>query len=266
LTSLWKNSLLEDIALPSTVTIVFVIGISLSLVFYANYTKILDIGGSVLAFLICFISGVFGHWSWLLILLLFVGSSFLATRFAIVYKKALGVEESDEGTRGGLNVISNGILPPVIALVYSFGFISPEQALVAFTTSMAAASADTMASEIGVLSPSPVLITNPRKVVEPGVDGGVSFEGLTASFLSSVSISMLSYASFLVLIAEDHAFHASIELNYLFISVFFGFFGSIIDSFLGATLQKEGYLTNSGVNMASISLSVIFSLAFLDLF
>ena len=95
------------------------------------------------------------------ILLLFVGSSFLATRFAIVYKKALGVEESDEGTRGGSNVISNGILPPLIALAYSFGLLSPEQALVAFTTSMAAASADTMASEIGVLSPSPVLITNP---------------------------------------------------------------------------------------------------------
>ena len=266
MTNQWENLLFEDIELPSTVTIVFVIAIGFSLVLYANYSKILDIGGSVLAFLICFISGVFGHWSWLLILLLFVGSSFLATRFAIVYKKALGVEESDDGTRGGSNVISNGILPPVIALAYSFGFLSPEQALVAFTTSMAAASADTMASEIGVLSPSPVLITNPRKVVEPGVDGGVSFEGLTASFLSSVSISMLSYAGFLVLIEENHAFHSSIELNYLFISIFFGFFGSIIDSFLGATLQKEGFLSNSGVNMVSISLSVIFSLVFLNIF
>ena len=88
---------------------------------------------------------------------------------------------------------------------------------------MAAASADTMASEIGVLSPSPVLITNPSKVVEPGVDGGISFEGLTASFLSSVSISMLAYAGFLVLIEENHAFSASIELNYLFISIFLVF-------------------------------------------
>ena len=137
--------------------------------------------------------------------------------------------------------------------------------MVAFTTSMAAASADTMASEIGVLSPSPVLITNPRKVVEPGVDGGISFEGLTASFLSAVSISMLAYASFLVLIEEKHLFHSSIELNYLFISVFFGFFGSILDSFLGATFQKRGYLTNNGVNLVSISLSVVFSLFFLEI-
>tara|TARA_B100001027_G_scaffold96432_1_gene66216 strand:+ start:757 stop:1533 length:777 start_codon:yes stop_codon:yes gene_type:complete len=256
--------LIEDLVLPSTFTILFIVIVSFSLAFYANFSKVLDKGGSVLAFLICFISGVFGHWSWLLILLLFVGSSFLATRFAIVYKKALGVEESDEGTRGGSNVISNGILPPLIALTYSFGLISPEQALVAFTTSMAAASADTMASEIGVLSPSPVLITNPSKVVEPGVDGGISFEGLTASFLSSVSISMLAYAGFLVLIEENHAFSASIELNYLFISVFFGFFGSVIDSFLGATLQNKRILTNNGVNLASITISVLLSLAFLE--
>lgn len=257
--------MIEDLVLPSTLTILFIVIVSFSLAFYANFSKVLDKGGSVLAFLICFISGVFGHWSWLLILLLFVGSSFLATRFAIVYKKALGVEESDEGTRGGSNVISNGILPPLIALAYSFGFLSPEQALVAFTTSMAAASADTMASEIGVLSPSPVLITNPKKVVEPGVDGGISFEGLTASFLSSVSISMLAYAGFLVLIEENHAFSASIELNYLFISVFFGFLGSVIDSFLGATLQNRGILSNNGVNLVSISLSVMLSISFLDI-
>ena len=88
---------------------------------------------------------------------------------------------------------------------------------------MAAASADTMASEIDVLSPSPVLITNPGKVVEPGVDGGISFEGLTLSFLSSVSISMLAYAGFLVLIEENHAFSASIELSYLLFLYFLVF-------------------------------------------
>jgi|TARA_B100001094_G_scaffold218156_1_gene212249 uncharacterized protein (TIGR00297 family) len=255
--------LIDELSVPTTVTILFIIVVSFSLSFYANYSKVLDKGGSVLAFLICFVSGVFGHWSWLLILLIFVGSSFLATRFAIVYKKALGVEESDEGTRGGSNVISNGIVPPLIALAYSFDLLTPEQALVAFTTSMAAASADTMASEIGVLSPSPVLITNPRKIVEPGVDGGVSFEGLTASFLSAVSISMLSYAGFLVLIEDNHPFSSSIELNHLFISVFFGFFGSILDSFLGATMQNRGFLSNNGVNLASISISVLLSLFFL---
>tara|TARA_B100001250_G_C19250597_1_gene550521 strand:- start:294 stop:527 length:234 start_codon:yes stop_codon:yes gene_type:complete len=76
---------------------------------------------------------------------------------------------------------------------------------------------------------------------------------------------MLSYAGFLVLIEESHSFYSSIELNYLFISVFFGFFGSILDSFLGATLQNKGFLSNNGVNLSSISISVLLSLLFLGI-
>jgi len=257
--------LIEDVIVPDIGTVITIVIISLVISLIAFTKKVLDQGGSVLAFLICFLSGTLGHLTWLLILLIFVGSSFLATRFAIVYKKALGVEESDEGTRGASNVISNGIVPALIAVIYSLGFLEPHQALVAFTTAVAAAAADTMASEIGVLSPSPVLITNPTKIVEPGTDGGVSLEGTLASLLSAISISMLSFASFVLLIEESHNFYLSFDVNFLYISAFFGFFGSIIDSFLGATLEKEGILGNSGVNFCSISLTVLFSLIFLSL-
>ena len=115
---------------PGALTIVLIALTSLTISGIAFYKKVLDQGGSVLAFLICFVSGTFGHWSWLLLLLIFVGSSFLATRFAIVYKMALGVEESDAGTRGGSNVVSNGIVPPLVAFCYSIGLLQPEQALV----------------------------------------------------------------------------------------------------------------------------------------
>ena len=198
--------MIGEILVPDTATIVIVALTSLLIAGIAFYKRVLDQGGSALAFLICFVSGTLGHWSWLLLLLIFVGSSFLATRFAIVYKMALGVEESGAGTRGGSNVVSNGIVPPLVAVGYSLGFLQPEQALVAFTTSIAAATADTMASEIGVLSPNPVLITNPRKTVDPGTDGGISLEGTIASLLSSVSMSMLSFAAFLLIIEESHPF------------------------------------------------------------
>ena len=100
--------MIDPIVVPDTATIVLVALTSLLISGIAFYKKVLDQGGSALAFLICFVSGTLGHWSWLLLLLIFVGSSFLATRFAIVYKMALGVEESDAGTRGGSNVVSNG--------------------------------------------------------------------------------------------------------------------------------------------------------------
>ena len=256
--------MISEILVPGTATIVVVALTSLLIAGIAFYKRVLDQGGSALAFLICFVSGTLGHWSWLLLLLIFVGSSFLATRFAIVYKMALGVEESGAGTRGGSNVVSNGIVPPLVAVGYSLGFLQPEQALVAFTTSIAAATADTMASEIGVLSPNPVLITDPRKTVDPGTDGGISLEGTIASLLSSVSMSMLSFAAFLLIIEESHPFYLPFEINYLYISAFFGFFGSIIDSLLGATLENRGILGNSGVNFCSITLTVLLSLVLLS--
>jgi uncharacterized protein (TIGR00297 family) len=258
--------LIENLILPDPLTILSISIVSILISGIAFFKKVLDQGGSVLAFLVCFIIGTLGHWSWLLIMLIFVGSAFLATRFAIVYKKALGVEESDEGTRGGLNVISNGMVPAIIAILYSFGFLTPEQALVGFTTSVAAAMADTMASEIGVLSPDPVMITNLLEKVEPGTDGGISLEGTVASLLSSVSISMLSFSAFLLLIEENHPFYSSFKIDYWYISSFFGFFGCIIDSLLGATLERRGILDNNGVNFVSISLAVMFSLLFLPLF
>ena len=251
--------------LPDPITILFISITSLIISGIAFFKKVLDQGGSALAFLICFITGALGHWTWLLLMLIFVGSSFLATKFAIVYKKALGVEESDEGTRGGSNVISNGIVPAIIAVCNSLNLLSPEQALVAFTTSIGAATADTMASEIGVLAPEPVLITNPSKKVEPGTDGGISLEGTTASLLSAVSMSMLSFSAFVLMVEENHAFHSSFEVDYLYISAFFGFFGSIIDSLLGATLENRGFLGNNGVNFCSISATVLLSLAFLSI-
>ena len=251
--------------LPDPITVLFISIVSLIISGIAFFKKVLDQGGSALAFLICFITGTLGHWTWLLLMLIFVGASFLATKFAIVYKKALGVEESDEGTRGGSNVISNGIVPAIVAVCYSLDLLSPEQALVAFTTSIGAATADTMASEIGVLAPEPVLITNPSKKVEPGTDGGVSLEGTTASLLSAVSMSMLSFCAFVLMIEENHPFYSIFEVDFLYIAAFFGFFGSIIDSLLGATLENRGILGNNGVNFCSISVSVLFSLAFLSI-
>ena len=78
-------------------------------------------------------------------------------------------------------------------------------------------------------------------------------------------MSMLSFSAFVLIIEESHAFYSSFEVNYLYISAFFGFLGSIIDSLLGATLENRGLLGNNGVNFLSISSSVMFSLLFLSL-
>ena len=64
--------MIDEILVPDTVTIIAVALTSLLIAGVAYYKKVLDQGGSALAFLICFVSGTLGHWSWLLLLLIFV--------------------------------------------------------------------------------------------------------------------------------------------------------------------------------------------------
>ena len=109
------------------------------------------------------------------------------------------------------------------------------------------------------------MVINPRKSVEPGTDGGISLEGTVASLLSAVSMSMLSFSAFILVIEQNNPLYIAFDINFLYISALFGFFGSIIDSLLGATLENRGILGNNGVNFFSITSTVIFSLIFLSI-
>ena len=133
-----------------------------------TYTrKALDLLGSIfmiiMGVIIIFAAGV--NWLFLIFLFLILGVAF--TRYKHDYKKEIGVYE---GTRTIKNVVSNGIVAFVMAAFGNYaGFIG----------SIATATADTMASEVGVVT-TPRLITNFKKV-PPGTDGGISLVG-TASW------------------------------------------------------------------------------------
>ena len=71
--------MIDDILIPEPLTILSITIVSIMISGIAFFKKVLDQGGSALAFLVCFIIGTLGHWSWLLIMLIFVGSAFLAT-------------------------------------------------------------------------------------------------------------------------------------------------------------------------------------------
>lgn len=106
---------------------------------------------------------------------------------------------------------------------------------IAFFGAIATALADTISSEIGLLSKTkPRLITN-LKPVEPGTDGGITTLGLVAGLIGAFIIGILY-------------FYLTGNLNLLFVVGVAGFLGSIIDSFLGAFLEREGTLSNMDVN------------------
>lgn len=195
----------------------------------------LDLWGSlfmiIMGIIIIFTAGI----NWLLLILIFLFLGLISTKYQHKYKKEIGVYE---GTRTVKNVISNGIVPFVMAAFGNYaGFIG----------SIAVATADTLASEIGVVDKHPRLITNFKKVA-PGTDGGVSPIGTAAGIIGAGIIGIFAY---FLGVAPD-------ILNAISIAVISGTFGCFIDSILGAVLESRNYITNEHVNLfATISGAVL---------
>lgn len=201
------------------------------LVFYWSYRQnALDLTGSVFATVFGLIIWHTQGFSFFLIILSFFIISYAGTQVKSSMKKDINNEQS---TRSIDNVVSNGLIPFFSAL-FGFNFI--------FFGSISSALADTLASELGVLSKrKPFMITDFREVL-PGKDGAISTVGLLVSGLAGVII------AFLV------AFTGSSEVHVLFLVIILsisGFLGSLFDSFLGATLERRGDLSNGSVNFIS---------------
>jgi len=118
--------------------------------------------------------------NWFLLIFVFLLLGLVSTKYKHQYKKEIGVYE---GTRSVKNVISNGIVPFVMAAFGNYaGFIG----------SIAVATADTLGSEVGVVDRAPRLITNFKKV-PPGTDGGVSPVGTAAGIVGAGVIGVFAY-------------------------------------------------------------------------
>src|SRR5437879_6129569 len=69
--------------------------------------------------------GIFGDVTWLFLLLFFLLSSFLATRYRFALKEAMGVQEGIRGERRSTNELANGVAlmaVGVLSLVQPPGF------------------------------------------------------------------------------------------------------------------------------------------------
>ncbi|MEO7908427.1 MAG: DUF92 domain-containing protein [Roseiflexaceae bacterium] len=172
----------------------------------------------------------FGGWTWGLTLIAFFLSSSALSHFHQARKQALAGEKFEKGDRRDLaQTLANGGIGALLALVYGLAG-TPIALLAAFAGVMATVTADTWATELGVLSPrSPRLITSWR-IVEPGTSGGVTAYGLLAS---SAGALMIGLAIVLLTAIE----HGSWQLWLLPAALAGGLAGSLADSLLGATVQ-----------------------------
>lgn len=184
----------------------------------------LDTSGAIAATVVG--TAVFGlgglQWATLL-LIFFITSSALSRSFN---KRKQGLDEmfSKGHARDAGQVFGNGGLATAFVVVH---FLFPESGIgwAGFAASLAAVNADTWATELGVLNPTPPrLITHPRKRVEKGTSGGVSLFGTLASLLGASAIALPA------------AWFTGDWFLFPLIA-FAGLAGSLFDSLLGATVQ-----------------------------
>ncbi|MHB8567461.1 MAG: DUF92 domain-containing protein [Nitrososphaerales archaeon] len=191
----------------------------------------IDLSGSVAGAIITFIVFIAGGARWLAIIVAFFIISSALTRVGYEYKKRLGSAQEKGGRRSWPNTVANGGVAAILALAEIY---SHQQLLVvAFLSSIAAALADTVATEVGLLSKSkPRLITRLSRIIEPGTSGGVTGLGELVAFGSALGISALGVL--LSIIGRSGQLSALAAM----VSVVTGaFLGTAIDSFLGATVQ-----------------------------
>ncbi len=221
------------------------------LCFLAYYKDVLTLDGTIAAFGVGLVIGILGDVSWLLLLLFFLLSSFLATRYKFALKEAMGVQEGIKGERRASNVLANGIAP-MAAAVLSFvrppGF-PPEISGIVFLSALAVAASDTLASEIGVLSRNAYLITTFKRV-PPGTDGGISLLGQACAVGAALYTAVVGW---FVLgdLARLYGLDGKMPTpaGYLLIPAVIGFVGCQIDSVIGATLERRGLVNKKTTNL-----------------
>lgn len=208
--------------------------------------NILDKQGIIAAAVLGFFVGCLGHWTWLLLLLCFLLSSHIATKWRFEEKTERGLNESSDGHRGWINVAANGGMPALVALL-TFLLEDWESGLWMFAAAVAVATSDTWASEIGCLDNRVRMITT-LKSCEAGVNGGFSPNGQLAAASGGLLIGVSALAASLVM------FSATINDQFMLAAIVagLGFLGCQIDSVLGAVLENRGFLTKGSVNALSI--------------
>lgn len=174
----------------------------------------------------------FGGWAWGLTLIAFFVSSSALSHYKEAIKERKAAEKFEKGGRRDLwQALANGGLGALCALAYALAD-RPVALLAAFAGLMATVTADTWATELGVLSPhQPRLITSGRPVA-PGTSGGISPLGVAASGAGALLIGL---ALFALLVAEGAP--AAGTAWVIAAALAGGVAGSLLDSLIGATVQ-----------------------------
>lgn len=187
--------------------------------------RALDAWGASTSFVLGVVVAFAGGPTWVIVLVAFTGVGFVATRYGREEKHRRRVAEANDGERGARNVLANGAAPALAAVAALF--LDSTASALAFTTAVAAHTADTLASEVGSLAPRVRRILPPFAQGQPGDNGCISTRGQIAAALGAAGI------------AAAAALLGIVPLGLAWVAAVAGWIGCQLDSILGATLERD---------------------------
>ena len=161
------------------------------LTIFAYRIKSIDAYGAFAAVPIGFVTLLFGGISWFLVLLSFFLIASYFTKHNYEQKEIAGFSEKNRGARGWASVLANGGLPTLFAVLYYITGYN-NLYLFCFGGSLAFALADTVATEVGLLSKSTPRSILTGKTILRGHSGGVTWRGEIAAIAGSLVIGIIS--------------------------------------------------------------------------
>lgn len=214
----------------TTVVVVVDLFIVVAFALTAIFTKALDGRGFLASVAVGYSILLGGGITWFVIVAVFFTLGVSFTWYKYEFKKKIGGAQEKGGARNWPNILANGGAASIFAVA---GYLSPNPAYaVMFLGSISSAAADTVATELGLLSEGlPKLITHPRRSVPPGTSGGVSPLGFTGAILASLVIGVMGFVLGIL----------RSPLLVLLVCVAGGVGGATFDSLLGASFQRKGY-------------------------
>lgn len=188
-----------------------------------------------------------GWQGWILLLVTFVAAS-MASRLGLRRKMLLGIAEERGGRRGPGNAIANTGLAAIAALI-AVSSTSPASAVLAFAAALAAGGSDTIASEVGKAWGRRTWSITTLRQVAPGTSGAMSYEGTAAGVAGAFGLAAVAIALGLVPLTALSPIVAGATT------------GSLLESWLGATLEAPGILNNDMLNFINTAAAAITALA-----
>lgn len=204
----------DHIRIGIALLLAFIFGLSAFVLNWLTYD------GALAAGIFGTISYGIGNWEVALVVLFFFISASLVSKDIAATEDSFSIKFR----RDSRQVWANGFWLCLWILVW---FISDIEAfLIASIASIAAATADTWATELGSnIKSRTYLVTNMREV-SAGTDGGISLKGSVAALIGSAVIATLFWMP-----------NNEIPLYVVITITIAGFLGCFIDSYLGARFQ-----------------------------